>query len=107
MSSRTARAIQRNPVSKNKTKQNKQTNKQTNKEPSLPRIGSLYFFSSGYFWIFWNLLCRPGWPQTQRSMGLCLLSARIFTLPLPEDSLSLRLGNRVRSCLKKQKKISF
>jgi C4-dicarboxylate-specific signal transduction histidine kinase len=31
VSSRTARAIQRNPVSKNKTKQRKQTNKQTNK----------------------------------------------------------------------------
>jgi GTP cyclohydrolase II len=29
VSSRTARAIQRNPVLKNKTKENKQTNKQT------------------------------------------------------------------------------
>jgi hypothetical protein len=32
VSSRTARAIQRNPVSKNKTKTNKQTNKQKNKK---------------------------------------------------------------------------
>jgi hypothetical protein len=32
VSSRTARATQRNPVSKNKTKQNKKTKKQTNKQ---------------------------------------------------------------------------
>jgi hypothetical protein len=37
VSSRTARATQRNPVSKNKTKTNKQTNKQT-KKPQDNRI---------------------------------------------------------------------
>jgi hypothetical protein len=25
----------------------------------------------------WNSLCRPGWPQTQKSTCLCLPSARI------------------------------
>jgi hypothetical protein len=33
VSSRTAKAIQRNPVSEIKTNKNKQTNKQTNKKP--------------------------------------------------------------------------
>jgi hypothetical protein len=27
--------------------------------------------------LFWNSLCRPGWPWTQRSTCLCLLRARI------------------------------
>jgi hypothetical protein len=38
VSSRPARAIQRNPVSKNKTKQNntQKTNKQTNKQTKKP-----------------------------------------------------------------------
>jgi len=27
--------------------------------------------------LFWNLLCRTGWPPTQRSTCLCLLSAGI------------------------------
>ena len=30
-----------------------------------------------WLWLFWNLFCRPGWPQTQRSTCLCLLSAGI------------------------------
>jgi hypothetical protein len=41
MSSRIARATQRNPVLKNKTKQNKQTNKQTNKKPKNQRQADL------------------------------------------------------------------
>jgi hypothetical protein len=28
-------------------------------------------------WLSWNSLCRPGWPQTQRSTCLCLPSAGI------------------------------
>ena len=28
-------------------------------------------------WLSWNSLCRPGWPQTQKSACLCLPSARI------------------------------
>ena len=30
-----------------------------------------------HFWVTWNLLCRPDWPQTQRFACLCLPSARI------------------------------
>jgi hypothetical protein len=30
-----------------------------------------------YAWLPWNLLCGPGWPQTQRSNLLCLLSTGI------------------------------
>jgi hypothetical protein len=37
--SRTARAIQRNPVSKNKTKQNKKPKKQTNKQKQTIVLG--------------------------------------------------------------------
>jgi hypothetical protein len=48
MSSRTARATQRNPVSKNKTKQNKnkhkQTNKQTKKNSEIP-VSKVYIFT--------------------------------------------------------------
>jgi hypothetical protein len=28
-------------------------------------------------WLSWNSLCRPGWPQTQKSTCLCLPSAGI------------------------------
>ena len=28
-------------------------------------------------WLSWNLLCRPGWPWTQKSSCLCLPSAGI------------------------------
>jgi hypothetical protein len=28
-------------------------------------------------WLFWNSLCRPGWPWTQKSVCLCLPSAGI------------------------------
>ena len=28
-------------------------------------------------WLSWNSLCRPGWPQTQRSTCLCLSRAGI------------------------------
>jgi hypothetical protein len=28
-------------------------------------------------WLSWNSLCRPGWPQTQKSACLCLPSAGI------------------------------
>jgi hypothetical protein len=27
---------------------------------------SLFFFKTGSFYIVWNSLCRPGWPQTHR-----------------------------------------
>jgi hypothetical protein len=30
-----------------------------------------------YPWLSWNSLCRPGWPQTQKSACLCLPSAGI------------------------------
>jgi hypothetical protein len=30
-----------------------------------------------FFWLSWNSLCRPGWPRTQKSPCLCLLSAGI------------------------------
>jgi hypothetical protein len=39
-----------------------------------------FFFETGFLcipWLSWNLLCRPGWPQTQKSTCLCLLSAGI------------------------------
>jgi hypothetical protein len=29
-------------------------------------------------WLFWNLLCRPGWSQTQRSTCFCFQSAQIY-----------------------------
>ena len=32
---------------------------------------------SGYPWMSWNLLCKPGWPWTQQSTCLCLLHAGI------------------------------
>jgi hypothetical protein len=35
----------------------------------------LFFFSFG--WLFWNSLCRPDWPRTQKSACLCLPSAWI------------------------------
>jgi hypothetical protein len=39
------------------------------------------FFSrqgfSVYPWLSWNSLCRPGWPQTQKSACLCLPSTGI------------------------------
>jgi hypothetical protein len=28
-------------------------------------------------WLSWNSLCRPGWPQTQKSACLCFSSAGI------------------------------
>jgi hypothetical protein len=42
----------------------------------------LFFFSeTGFLCITlalsWNSLCRPGWPRTQKSACLCLLSAGI------------------------------
>jgi hypothetical protein len=36
-----------------------------------------FFFPSMYPWLAQNLLGRLGWPQTQRSACLCLLSAGI------------------------------
>jgi hypothetical protein len=33
------------------------------------------FFS--FFFLSWSSLCRPGWPRTQKSAYLCLLSAGI------------------------------
>ena len=43
----------------------------------------VFFFSSrqGFSvvqpWLSWNLLCRPGWPRTQKSACLCLPCAGI------------------------------
>jgi hypothetical protein len=38
----------------------------------------LVFFSrQGFSVLSWNSLCRPGWPQTQKSTCLCLSSAGI------------------------------
>jgi hypothetical protein len=36
-----------------------------------------WFFETGYPWLSWNSLCRPGWPRTQKSPCLCFLSTRI------------------------------
>ena len=49
---------------------------------------SFLFFSFSFFvfsrqgfsvqpWLFWNSICRPGWPRTQKSTCLCLPSAGI------------------------------
>jgi hypothetical protein len=35
------------------------------------------FFKTEFPWMSWNSLCRPGWPQTQKSACLCLPSAGI------------------------------
>lgn len=47
----------------------------------LPSSSSfLLFWRQGFsteHWLSWNLLCRPGLPQTTGSTFLCLLSARI------------------------------
>jgi hypothetical protein len=59
--------------------------------PTEPSHQPLRFFSSSFLffffflrqgfsvnpWLFWNSLCRPGWPQTQKSACLCLPSAGI------------------------------
>ena len=47
----------------------------------------LFYFILFYFilrqcfsvqpWLSWNLLCRPGWPRTQKFACLCLPSAEI------------------------------
>jgi hypothetical protein len=36
-----------------------------------------YVFETGFLWLSWNSLCRPGWPGTQKSSCLCLPTARI------------------------------
>jgi hypothetical protein len=54
VSSRTARAIQRNPVSKNKTKQNKQTNKKISKV--INRNYILFYYNRVFYFIIMNLL---------------------------------------------------
>jgi hypothetical protein len=46
----------------------------------LPFIYLFIFLRQGfsvYPWLSWNSLCRPGWPQTQKSACLCLPSAGI------------------------------
>jgi hypothetical protein len=44
-------------------------------------------FSSITFWLqfplVWNLFCRPGWPQTQRSTHFCLSSVSKHAPPPP------------------------
>jgi hypothetical protein len=54
----------------------------------------IFLSETGFPWLSWNSLCRPGWPQTQKSACLCLSSAGIkgvrhHTWPL---LLFLRLG---------------
>jgi hypothetical protein len=44
---------------------------------SLSLFGFLRQGSSVSPWLSWNSLCRPGWPWTQKSTCLCLLSAGI------------------------------
>ena len=59
-----------------------------------PRCLSYLFFSRQGFsvspWLSWNLLCRPGWPWTQRSafLWLCLPSAGITGLVACTTTLS-------------------
>jgi hypothetical protein len=39
-----------------------------------------WFFETGILciaWLSWNSLCRPGWPQSQKSACVCLPSAGI------------------------------
>jgi hypothetical protein len=36
-----------------------------------------FFFFFFFVSLSWNSLCRPGWPQTQKSACLCLPSAGI------------------------------
>jgi hypothetical protein len=77
-----------------KQKNPKQTNKQKKKAgdleqpvPPAPHVVFyfFFFFFQSFIYLFfdagfcvallsWNFLCRPGWPQTQRSTCLCLLS---------------------------------
>ena len=40
---------------------------------------------SVYLWRAQNNLCRPGWPQTQISSSLCLLSTRIEGMLLVQN----------------------
>jgi hypothetical protein len=35
------------------------------------------FSRQAFSWLSWNSLCRPGWPQTQKSTCLCFPSAGI------------------------------
>jgi hypothetical protein len=35
------------------------------------------FFETEFLWLSWNLICRLGWPQPQRSTCLCLPTAGI------------------------------
>jgi hypothetical protein len=74
VSSRTARALQRNPVLKNKTKQNKRKIKQTNKNQTL----LLFFLSSNKVTLSDILLYRI-------YIYLCLAHPSSEILPLAED----------------------
>jgi hypothetical protein len=60
-----------------------------------------------YARLFWKLLCRPGWPQTQRSVCSCLQGAGIKECAKPSGSLIKRgtscqedssRNSRVSSC---------
>jgi hypothetical protein len=40
---------------------------------------------TAYAWLSWNLLCRPGWPWTQRSACFCVLGLKeCTTIPGPK-----------------------
>lgn len=44
------------------------------KNSFLPSFLPFCFLRQGFFvllWLFWDLLCRSGWPETQRSVYLC------------------------------------
>jgi hypothetical protein len=58
VSCRTARAIQRNPVLKNKNK-NTQTNKQTNKQTKKPDKASVPCFEQQLNWLLQNFDIWP------------------------------------------------
>jgi hypothetical protein len=58
----------------------KHTNLSKEENNSVFIIIALFFLRQGFSvkpWLFWNSLCRPGWPRTQKSTCLCLPSAGI------------------------------
>jgi hypothetical protein len=82
VSSRKARESQRNPVSRNKTKENKQTNKQTkNKESQgISHLSSTIFkvnsFLGGYVYIFILSKCK----QQRHMEGLYEINVNLITI---------------------------
>jgi hypothetical protein len=55
-------------------------------------VGFFGFSRQGFSvwpWLSWNSLCRPGWPQTQKSTCLCLPSAGIKGCQAPYTVFSV------------------